>query len=98
MSTGKYSVIWTKTAAKQLKKFDKPVAKAILEGTKALGENDPTLDIIKLEGFENLYRLRLGNYRVIFRPNHTDKKYFIAEVAHRKDVYRSLSVSNLPEA
>lgn len=98
MSTGTYSVIWTKTALKQLNQLDKSIKEAIVKKTRALGANIPPLDIKKLVGFENLYRLRVGDYRIVFRPNHNDKQYTIAEVAHRKDIYRTFSVANLPKA
>lgn len=98
MSQSIYSVIWTKTALKQLNQLDNPIKEAIVKKTRALGTNDAPLDIKKLVGFENLYRLRVGDYRIVFRPNHVDKQYIIAEVAHRKDIYRSFSISNLPRA
>ena len=37
---------------------------------------------------ENIYRIRVGNYRVIYSINKLDKTVVITKVGHRKEVYR----------
>lgn len=48
---------------KKLKKLDKKTQIRILAKLKML-EEGKRLDIIKLEGFENIYRLRIGDFRI----------------------------------
>ena len=48
---------------KKLKKLDKKTQIRILAKMKLL-EEGKKLDLIKLEGFENIYRLRVGNFRI----------------------------------
>ena len=52
----------TKTAEKAIKKLDKDTRQRIIAGIKKL----PFGDIKKLKGYEISYRLRIGNYRVLY--------------------------------
>jgi len=42
----------------------------------------------KLVGTENDFRIRYGNYRVIYKIIDKEKKIIIIQVGHRKDIYR----------
>ncbi len=73
-------------AVKQLSKLDKPVARYILEKIEEFCNEPSKSQIKKLKTpFDGAYRLRAGDYRVIF---YTDGELMlISRVAHRKDVY-----------
>lgn len=43
---------------------------------------------IKLKGSANIFRIRVGNYRILYRIFDIDSKVTIVKVAHRKEVYR----------
>lgn len=61
------NVVWTKRALKQLLGIDSRFRKTIVEKTKQLVAFPVTpLDVKKLKGDANVYRLRIGDYRVIF--------------------------------
>lgn len=40
----------------------------------------------KLSGYSNIYRVRVGNYRIVYRKTQT--QLYIVLIRHRKDVYR----------
>jgi mRNA interferase RelE/StbE len=44
----------------------------------------------KLSGFKNIFRVRVGNYRIVYRRTLND--IFIILVRHRKDVYKKLGL------
>jgi mRNA interferase RelE/StbE len=44
----------------------------------------------KLAGRENEFRIRFGNYRVIYQIDEAENKIIIIQVGHRKDIYRGL--------
>jgi mRNA interferase RelE/StbE len=46
-------------------------------------------DIQKLEGTENEYRLRVGDWRVIFQPDSERRVVVIVAIPHRSDAYRT---------
>ena len=45
-------------------------------------------DIKKLKGKTDTYRLRVGDYRVIYLMIRKDLKIFIQHIKHRKEVYK----------
>lgn len=46
------------------------------------------LDILKLKGIEDCYRLRSGNYRVLFEKRRDELIIILLAVRHRKEIYR----------
>ncbi len=71
-------------AIKDLRKLQKPEAKKIIEKIKAL-ENGLTGDIKKLTNYSPEYRMRVGNYRVLFETD--GNKLIIYRIKHRKNTY-----------
>lgn len=61
------TVTWKNKAIKQLRKIDTRYQASIAEKVAGLAEfPNVTLDITSLKGVDNTYRLRVGQYRVIF--------------------------------
>ncbi len=71
-------------AIKYLKSLPKPEAQKIIVKLQSL-ENGLTGDIKKLTNFSPEYRLRVGNYRVLFEIE--GSKIAVYRVKHRKEVY-----------
>jgi len=84
----KYTVIIRKTAQKQIlglpKIYYDKVKKAIL----SLESNPRPVGYIKLTGATNIYRIRVGIYRIIYSIEDSQLVIYIFDVEHRKDVYR----------
>jgi mRNA interferase RelE/StbE len=81
-----YSVFLTDFAKKQLTKIDRQEAKRI---TKKLHEisADPFLYVSKLVG-QDLYKLRVGNYRVLMTIQQDKLVIIVVEIRHRRNVYK----------
>ena len=71
-------------AIKDLKNLPRSDSKKVIEKIKAL-ENGLSGDIKKLTNFSPEYRLRVGNYRVLFETE--NKKIIIYRVKNRKETY-----------
>ncbi len=71
-------------AIKDLKVLPKSDTKRVVEKIKALG-NGLSGDTKKLTNFSPEYRLRVGNYRVLFEIE--NQKIIIYRVKHRKEIY-----------
>jgi len=75
------------SAHKQLLKLPRPIHSHIVEKIKLLSTGTIGLNIKKLTHFPE-YRLRVGDYRVIYQINKSKKEITILSVKHRKDAYR----------
>lgn len=96
MSSELYSVIWLKGALKQLSKLEKPVQNTIVKKTRQLANNGLLPDTKKMKDHENLFRIRIGQYRVVYYLERKEKQCFISEIAHRKDIYRFIKTKFFP--
>jgi mRNA interferase RelE/StbE len=81
-----YKVAWSETFKIQLKKFDKSLAKRIIDKVESITK-DPFKFVKRLKGTD-LYRLRVGNYRVIMSIESGNLIIFVLDVGHRKAIYR----------
>ena len=75
---------FTKDAVKQINALDKPVKNRIKEAIYAL----PKGDIKKLKGYSTKYRLRVGNYRIVY--DITGDTIVIGAILPRGDVYKKI--------
>jgi len=77
----RYSVFLEKRALKQLEKLGVDVRSRIIEALHILRDEgfSRRLDIVKLRRYKNQYRLRIGDYRVLFelRPERTVVVYAV---------------------
>lgn len=79
-----YEVEILKSAIKDLQQIDKKDAKVIVEKISLL-RNGLVGDIKKLKYYSPGYRLRVGNYRVLFSHNGTN--IVVGRILHRKQAY-----------
>jgi mRNA interferase RelE/StbE len=79
-----YTIELMPKAIKDLKSLPKADIQKILEKIKTL-ENGLIGDIKKLTDFTPEYRLRVGNYRILFEIK--EQKITIYRIKHRKDAY-----------
>ena len=81
-------VIFTPGARRDLRKLQKISQILIIERLKKLEVGTSTSSLEKLVGYKNSFRIRVGNYRVVYRI--IGGKIYIVLIGHRKDVYEKL--------
>ena len=81
-----YTILLTSKAQKQLDKLSDNIAEPILRTIAELETNPRPSGYKKLKGREG-YRVRAGNYRIIYEIFDKELVIDIIAVAHRKDVY-----------
>ena len=81
----KYTIEFKSTAVKDLQKINSTDAKKLLNKIELL-ENGLKGDIKKLTNYTPEYRLRSGDYRVLFEL--IENKIIIYRIKHRKDAYK----------
>ena len=83
-----YQVIVPKPVQKQLDSLPNTVREGVLKRIVALKENPRPPGCVKLKGYENEYRIRVGNYRVRYEVRDEESIVLLLHCKHRKDVYR----------
>jgi mRNA interferase RelE/StbE len=78
------------SARKNLIKIDQQTRKRIADKIDSLAENPLPQGVEKLSNDES-YRVRVGDYRIVFTVNHKDKIVGIIKIGHRRDIYKQLS-------
>jgi mRNA interferase RelE/StbE len=63
-----YKIAWKGSANKELKRLDKTVITRILQAVESLSENPYPSGCRKIVGSQFTYRIRVGDYRVIYDP------------------------------
>ncbi|MDZ7725305.1 MAG: type II toxin-antitoxin system RelE/ParE family toxin [candidate division KSB1 bacterium] len=84
-----YQIEWKKSALKEIQKIDKSNIPKILEKIHALAVNPRPDGVRKLRGSEYFYRIRAGNYRIVYEISDAILRIYIIRIAHRKDVYNT---------
>lgn len=82
-------IIADKSFAKDLLKLEKKQKQEVVNLIQSLKQIETVSEISgikKLSGFKNLYRIRLGNFRIGFRLE--KDKIILIRILHRKDIYK----------
>ncbi|OGI03517.1 MAG: hypothetical protein A2Y25_11020 [Candidatus Melainabacteria bacterium GWF2_37_15] len=87
-----YKFEFSKKFQKDVEKLDKQTIKQIKFSVDKFIINPFLCDWIKLKGFKNYYRIRSGDYRIIFEKIETTNNIIIKflKINHRREVYRDL--------
>ncbi|GGH15953.1 type II toxin-antitoxin system RelE family toxin [Mucilaginibacter phyllosphaerae] len=82
-----YTIVLSKKAQKQLDKIPDAFAVPIFDAIASLGQAPRPQGYKKLTGREG-YRIRVGNYRIIYNIIDDELIISIITLGHRKDIYR----------
>lgn len=80
-----FEIVWSDSAASQLKKIDRIVARRIFDEVGELHEKPHRL-VRKLAN-SPIYRLRVGDYRLILDIQENVLRILVLKVGHRKSIY-----------
>ena len=83
-----YQVLIKGSARKELAALSLPLQKRIDTRIRSLSENPRPSGVKKLAGDENLYRLRVGAYRIIYQIQDKALLVLVIKLSHRREVYR----------
>ena len=85
-----YKVTFKASVDKDLADLPKNLVARVWQGFELLKQQPFPRQALKLEGSEGLYRLRVGDYRIIYGVIVQAREVVIHHVRHRREVYRSL--------
>lgn len=83
-----YKIFFKKSAQKELDKIPKQDLQRIVKKIKTLEHDPRPVGSEKLSGQEK-YRIRQGDYRIIYAINDDQVEVWVVKIAHRRLVYRS---------
>ncbi len=86
-STMKYKILLETRARREFLDLPDKVRRRIQEGIDDLATNPRPPGVKKLAGIDG-YRLRRGDYRILFTINDGAKEIRIYRIGHRRDIYR----------
>lgn len=83
-----YTVEFKPAAKRSLEKLPTHIQATVLNAIDELQATPRPDGCKKLKGEENLWRIRVGQYRVIYQINSGELIVLVVKLGHRKDIYR----------
>lgn len=83
-----YTIIISKSVQKQIDSLSDELRMRISEKVNNLREEPPPGGVVKLKGYTNEYRLRVGDYRVRYEIDDSNQIILLLQCKHRREVYR----------
>jgi mRNA interferase RelE/StbE len=83
-----YNVVFKSSAEKDLRSLPQAVVARIFKRLEPLAKDPFPRQAIKLTSTEQLYRIRVGDYRIVYGVDQHAKQVMVHYIRHRRDVYR----------
>ena len=84
----KYRVEVSATAERQIARLQVPDQIRVLRAIRALADEPQPPGTRKLTGYQDVWRVRVGVYRILYSVDGGRLLVLVLKVGHRKDVYR----------
>jgi mRNA interferase RelE/StbE len=84
----RYSIRFTPRALRDLSTLDRAVQQRLRRHIDRLGENPFPPGVKKLHSEEPYYRVRVGDYRVIYQVEAQQLVIIVVKIGHRREIYR----------
>ncbi|MEI7775084.1 MAG: type II toxin-antitoxin system RelE/ParE family toxin [Verrucomicrobiota bacterium] len=78
----------SRSATKDLRAIDRQWVPRIIEAMESLADDPMPVGCKKLVGSDHTYRIRVGDYRIVYDIQNARLIVFVIRVRHRRDVYR----------
>jgi len=85
-----YRVLILPRAQRQIKSLPFQTRNRVNEAIDSLEKNPRPAGVKKLKGTEEFYRLRVGDYRIIYAIQDKELLVIVVSAGHRRDIYRRL--------
>lgn len=83
-----YNISFKSSAAKEFRNLPENIKESIEIAIDELRQNPRPIGIVKLQNKEDIYRIRVGDYRVVYEIDDAVKSIVITRVRHRREAYR----------
>jgi mRNA interferase RelE/StbE len=83
-----YRIEFSRRARKQFKALPEEIKNRLQPKVDALQENPLPIGVVKLADEDDLYRLRVGDYRLIYQIQNEILVILVLKIGHRREVYQ----------
>ena len=83
-----YEIEISRTAEKQLRRLDRASQERVTRAMLALARDPRPRGSRKLQGYDDVFRIRVGQYRMLYSFSGITLIVVVLKVGHRKEVYR----------
>ena len=83
-----YTIQLKPSVAKDLRNLPKNVQRRVAEAIDGLATTPRPSGCVKLAGLDDLYRIRIGDYRILYQIRDKELIVLVVSVAHRREAYR----------
>lgn len=83
-----FNVIIPRQVLKSIMILDEFVKTKIITKLSSLEKDSKPIGSLKLKGYNNQFRIRVGDYRIRYFIDNSKNEVLILDIAHRKDVYK----------
>jgi mRNA interferase RelE/StbE len=84
---GSYAVELKSSARKELESLPDSVLSRVIRKLESLAQNPRPAGCKKLKGYKDLWRIRIGDWRVVYIVDDPTKLVSVTRIAHRREVY-----------
>jgi mRNA interferase RelE/StbE len=85
-----YGILIKPAAEKEMDRLSRQIRRRLVDALEGLRHDPRPRGAVKLAGEEDLWRIRVGPYRVVYAIHDDELLVLIVRAAHRKDVYRGM--------
>ena len=82
------AITFARSARRELERLERPIAARILDRIETLADDPRPPGSRKLHGRNAYWRLRVGDYRVLYSVDDEKRVIDIVAIGHRRDIYR----------
>lgn len=83
-----YTIEFAASALREFKSLDRAIQRRIAARIDALANQPFPAGVKKIQGERDLYRIRIADYRVLYRVDGKRVTILVLKIGHRRDVYR----------
>jgi mRNA interferase RelE/StbE len=85
-----YAILYRESVKREMRRLDSGVRRRVDAAILALADNPRPSGCVKLSGPSGLWRIRVGDYRIVYEIRDEQLIVVVIGVAHRREVYRGL--------
>ena len=87
--TDEYDIRFLPSASRDYRRLPRNIQPRIIGAANNLPANPRPFGVIKLREYERAYRIRVGQYRIIYEIDDAQRLISVRYIRHRREVYRS---------